>query len=281
MLLNFHMSKRAERQHVSKFAAAVRDELAGVRPDTAEEILQSAVRCAALAILARPEVHDKLMRRLRSLLQTSLDRARLKRLIRFVSFSRSLVYEEGQEAYLTVSEAARRLGVARSTVYRWIGNSDMQFSPVHDDPDLGPDRIPVASFRSLVKTIAEKGEMDDLKKVLTADLPAYEVRIRHEIKERLREHSGPLTVKDLQRAAEIKGIRVSDATIRRWPAESASRSRRGRPPKSYSIETAADRLAKMARKQRARVIRSSTTLLQTLRRLRSEIPGTGAGMSRS
>jgi hypothetical protein len=262
----------SRKQHDLAYAEEVQVELDGPLPDLLDQRVVSAVRCATLAVLARPEVHRRLVRRLRALLEPSLPRASIRDICSAVSRARTLAYESGQETHLTVSEAARRLGVARSTVYRWLGDPETFLSPMHDDPELGPDRVPIATVNQMKRSVAEKTEIDQLREYLEADLPNYEQRVHLKLMQRLESLDGPLIVREIHRVALDENIPVSEATVRRTQAVRVDRSRRGRPRKIYGPEAVSRLLARQARRQRAKLIHSASTPLQTLRRLSTEIP---------
>lgn len=262
----------APRQHDAGFAQRVEALLEGIPPDSAPQRLADALACAALSVLASPELSSRLVARTKQLLRGQISSAEWSSVRDDLRRSRTLCYDEGgRETHVTVEEAARRLAVNRSTVRRWLDDPEQYFSYVHDDHDLVPDRIPVARLAAFQAERAEKKERVVLRERLLEDLPSFEARTAQSYLNDLSRMEEPLTVRVIQNFADHQGLEVSPSTIRRWPSAGAIPRQRGRPAKFFAHQEVADQLARRKARERRSQIASPTVLIQTLRRLDGEV----------
>ncbi len=257
------------RQFDAELAALV-EALAGGLPDTRPERLVQALCCAAVAVHAQPPVARRLASRLQLLLADELTPQDIGAVLRTVRRAREMTYTEGQETHLTVREAARRLGVARSTVYRWLDTPGLNLSWEHDDPRIAQRRITIGTFQRMKTLRHEWSEADDLRSELLGSIARYEAERIELLHQRLTAAGGLLTVEAVCEHAGRERISVSKATVRRWPAIDIDRTFRGRPRRVYDASEVAKRLAALDCKNYERMIRAESTPVQTLRRLKKE-----------
>jgi hypothetical protein len=269
------MSKKppVPKQHDLKFAKRVKGLIAGSNPQSCSlsDALSGALACAALSVLAKPDVQKKLVGRMVDLVRPYLDPTAHRTLALDLSLARTLLYHEEIEGetleYLTVSEAARRLAVTPNTIYRWLGSSDYALAPVLEEPEFGPDRIAFEVFSRMKQEVTEAHEVDRLRIDLRATLPIYHMNLLAELNAQVKEDS-MMTVSEILGLAAHFEIPVSRATVGRWPDKRHIPARRGRPPLAFSCQTVSEQLADVGRKIRRREIESAS--VQTLRRLKRE-----------
>jgi transposase len=226
-----------------------------------------------LVSLAAPATHVRLVRRIGSLLGELLTQEQLRELGRDLDLARSLCYDDGPAnapTFLTVSEAARRLRVHRTTVYRWLSDADKGFAQ-QEDSDLGPDRIAVRVVRGMERRLAERVERDELLDALKAGYELYQLDRERRFGEALKqEQRDQLPAQEILAFAYRQGFEIGYGTLRRWKAAGREKVGRGRPTKLYTKDEVARGLAQASLRQHKKEVEARGTLLETLRRLASE-----------
>lgn len=263
----------APRSFNQEFAARVQELLEPTEAVTPIQAIAAAVTCAALSVLAAPATSERLLERTRALLGEAIGDQWVP-LAAELRAARTLCYDEqGNELYVTVSEAARRLGVHRSTIYRWLGDPERALSQEHDYPEFTPDRIAVSRLDTLRRDLRDDAERASLQRQLLNDLPQWTDRTRDRLIEELQAIEEPLTASVIHRFSLGAREEIPPSTIRRWPRAGVSHQLRGRPANVFSAEVVAEQLAaRMARTRRRQF--EDPPSVATLRRLARELPPT-------